>query len=155
MGGIFSTVRNKVGDSIEMIKGECVCGVVRFTISGPTSQVILCHCSICRKSVGAGGIPIIIASNKFFNWESGLDSIKSWSKPVGDWSTNFCRVCGSPLPRENDSNSMAIPAGLITQGGDDLKVQHHIYSNYKPAWDEIGDDGVIHPEAFGSSTGER
>ena len=138
-----------------MMKGECVCGEVKFTISGDTSQVIVCHCSTCRKSTGAGGIPIIIASNQIFHWDSGVDSIRSWDAPVGEWTTNFCTVCGSPLPRANDADSMAIPAGLITLGGDDLKVEHHIYSSDKPAWEEIGDGGVVHPQAFGSGSSER
>jgi hypothetical protein len=43
---------------------------------------------------------------------------------------------------------MFIPAGLIIQGGERLRVAHHVWVDSKADWDEIGDSGRKHPEAF-------
>ena len=39
-------------------------------------------------------------------------------------------------------------AGLITDGDKGLRVTHHIWVSSKADWDEIGDTGKQHPEAF-------
>jgi hypothetical protein len=43
---------------------------------------------------------------------------------------------------------MFVPAGLITEGGENLRVAHHIWVGSKAVWDEIGDTGKQHAEAF-------
>ena len=32
--------------------GGCLCGAVRYRIDGPVRDVIVCHCSICRRYHG-------------------------------------------------------------------------------------------------------
>ena len=132
-----------------MIRGECNCGAVAFSVSGDTTDVIVCHCSICRRLTGGNGIAVIVTNKSVFQWDRGMDHISTWRKPVGDWGSAFCKTCGSTLPGENDEERMYIPAGLITEGGDHLRVGHHIFVDSKANWDEIGDTGKIHPEAFG------
>ncbi len=36
----------------EPLAGGCLCGAVRFTISGPLRGIVLCHCSQCLKIHG-------------------------------------------------------------------------------------------------------
>jgi len=43
---------------------------------------------------------------------------------------------------------MFVPAGLITEGGDDLTVVHHIGVDSKASWDEIADSGQQHAESI-------
>ena len=131
-----------------MTKGECNCGAVAFEIDTQLASVIMCHCSICRRSTGSNGIAVIVIDNDSFQWLRGSEHISTWKKPDADWQTWFCRVCGSGLPGKNDENRMFVPAGLISDGGDALKVAHHIWVDSKAEWDEIGDAGKLHPEAF-------
>jgi hypothetical protein len=44
---------------------------------------------------------------------------------------------------------MFVPAGLISEGGETLKVLHHIWVGSKAPWDEIGDAGQQHAAALG------
>ena len=131
-----------------MAKGKCNCGLVAFEIDSDISEVFVCHCSICRKSTGSNGIAVIVVDKDVFRWTQGSNMIESWEKPGEDWQTSFCRVCGSPLPGINDESRMYVPAGLITQGGESLKVAHHIWVESKAVWDEIGDSGKQHPQSF-------
>lgn len=132
-----------------MASGACNCGAVAFEICADLSDVYVCHCSICRRSTGANGIAVLVIDNEVFRWVRGEDQIASWRKPDADWQTWFCRICGSRVPGANDPARMFVPAGLIAEGGGALKVAHHIWVDSRAVWDEIGDDGKQHREAFG------
>ena len=99
-----------------MIKGQCNCASVAFEIDAELSDVIVCHCSICRRSTGSNGIAVIVADNDVFRWTRGAGHIATWQKPDADWQTWFCRTCGSPLPGANDDTRMFVPAGLVVEG---------------------------------------
>ncbi len=131
-----------------MAYGECNCGAIAFEISAELSQIYVCHCSICRKSTGGSGIPVVVVNNDDFIWLHGEDHIATWKKPGMDWQGWFCKTCGSPLPGANDEKRTFVPVGLISKGGEKLKVAHHIWVASKANWDEIGDDGKQHHEAF-------
>ena len=131
-----------------MLRGHCNCGSVAFEVDAEVSDVFVCHCSICRRSTGGNGVAVVIVENEAFRWLSGKESVSSWSKPDVDWQAWFCCVCGSTLPGPNDDRRMFVPAGLISHGGESLAVKHHIWVGSKAVWDEIGDSGQQHLEAF-------
>ncbi len=131
-----------------MARGECNCGAVAFEIDADLSSVFVCHCSICRRSTGSNGIAVVVIDNDAFRWTRGEEQVATWKKPNADWQTWFCRICGSRLPGANDESRMFVPAGLISDGGDALRVLHHIWVGSKAGWDEIGDQGKQHPRAF-------
>jgi hypothetical protein len=131
-----------------MATGECLCGAVGFEIDAKLEGVYVCHCSICRRSTGSAGIAVVVVGNDKFRWTRGEELINTWRKPGHDWQTWFCRQCGSPLPGANDELRMFVPAGSISEGGEGLEVIHHIWVDSKAPWDEIGDSGRQHSEAF-------
>jgi hypothetical protein len=131
-----------------MTKGECNCGAVAFEIDAELSDVYVCHCSICRRATGSNGIAVVVVDNDAFRWTRGEDRIEVWQKPGADWRMSFCRVCGSPLPGVNDPRRMFVPAGAISDGGESLRVVHHLWVGSKACWDEIGDSGRQHAGAL-------
>lgn len=133
-----------------MANGVCNCGAVRFKINAELSDVIVCHCSICRRATGSNGIAVLVVDNERFEWLSGKERINSWKKPDADWEMSFCRVCGSPVPGANDEARTFVPAGLIGNGDENLRVAHHIWVDSKASWDVIGDGGRCHAKAFES-----
>ncbi len=132
------------------MKGQCNCGNVSFGINELVHDIYYCHCSICRRSTGANGIPVLVVKNTQFKWTSGDEFRVLWRKPNHDWQKCFCKLCGSPLPDKNDDSTMYIPAGLIIENSEDLQVAHHIWVESKAAWDVIGDQGVRHSTEFNS-----
>jgi len=90
---------------------------------------------------------VVVVPNDDFHWASGTDNIEKWSKPDSQWETWFCKICGSRLPVHNDASRMAVPAGLF-DGNTGLRVIHHIWVGSKADWDEIGDHGKQHTEAY-------
>jgi len=131
-----------------MILGKCNCGEVSFQITSQIKDIYFCHCSICRRNTGSNGIAVAVVNNEDFRWLKGENHIKTWTKPNHDWQTSFCTDCGSSLPGKNDEFRVYIPAGLLPN--EKLTVTHHIWVGSKANWDEIGEDGVKHLEAFTS-----
>ncbi|MBX2848830.1 MAG: GFA family protein [Acidiferrobacterales bacterium] len=112
------------------------------------TYVFICHCSICRKSTGSGGIAVCVINNDDFQWVSGKESIDTWHKPNHDWQTSFCKKCGSPLPGKNNEAATYIPVGLLDGGHEKLSVKHHLFVDSKGPWEKIKDDGVQHQKNF-------
>ena len=131
-----------------MAQGSCNCGSVTFEVEMDLTDVYVCHCSICRRATGSNGIAVLVVPNDTFRWTQGEAQIHTWKKPGADWQTWFCASCGSPVPGENDSEHMFVPAGLLMDGAERLQVRHHIWVDSKADWDKIGDSGQQHPEAF-------
>ncbi len=131
-----------------MAEGQCNCGAVAFEVNAELSDVFVCHCSICRRFTGSNGIAVLVVGNESFRWTRGEEQVATWKKPGADWQCWFCRICGSALPGANDPATTFIPAGLISAGGESLKVTHHIWVDSRAGWDEIADSGRQHPEAF-------
>ncbi|MFD2165691.1 GFA family protein [Thalassotalea euphylliae] len=121
-------------------RGSCNCGTVTFQIHTVLNDVYICHCSICRKSTGSGGIAVCVVPNTQFEWLTGQNDIKTWYKPGHDWETTFCTYCGSPLPGKNDDNSTYIPASLLDTNTEALAVKKHIFTCSKAPWEVIPDN---------------
>lgn len=128
--------------------GSCNCGEVKFEIRTPLSDVYLCHCSICRKSTGAGAIAVVLVNANDFSWTQGHDSIKTWKKPKHDWQTNFCNRCGSPLPGKNDAKAVYIPVSLLDSGYQHLKIRHHLFVDSKASWETTDNAAKLHNNNF-------
>lgn len=48
---VLSTVAK--GAETQTQQGSCLCGTVKYTISGPPSTTVLCHCISCKKASGS------------------------------------------------------------------------------------------------------
>jgi hypothetical protein len=131
-----------------MARGQCNCGGIQFEIDQDLRDVYVCHCSICRRSTGSNGIAVLVVPAEHLRWTRGRELIATWAKPGADWQTWFCRICGSPVPGKNNATTVFVPAGCISEGGESLRVAHHIWVGSKAVWDQIGDGGQQHPEGF-------
>jgi hypothetical protein len=119
-----------------MLKGSCLCGGMRFEITGTHSKVSICHCSLCRKTSGTGSSAAIVVGYDQLNWLSGLDLVTSGPKH------SFCRVCGAHAPDSNPRKTLyVVPVGILDDNPE-LLVGQHIFVGSKARWDVIGEDGA-------------
>lgn len=117
--------------------GSCNCGSISFELDVTPSDVYICHCSICRKATGSGGIAVTVVPNASFRWLGVVAHLKTWSKPGHDWATSFCDNCGSALPGENDEGSMYVPVGLLDLGGEALQIKKRLFVDFKANWEIV------------------
>ncbi len=119
-----------------MIQGSCLCGGVRFEITGNVSAIGQCHCSLCRKVSGTASNSALLTARASLRWTQGEELTQIYTRPTS-WTTAFCRVCGSPLPRPDPNGKLFwVPAGLLDDDPG-TRVEQHIYVGSKAAWDEI------------------
>lgn len=131
-----------------MATGGCNCGAIQFEVDVALADVFICHCSICRRFTGSGGIAVVLVENAHFKWLTGDGSIVVWRRPGAEWESSFCRTCGSAVPGKNDPEKMFVPVGSLVSGTDNLRVAHHIWVGSKASWEIIGDNGAQHVEGY-------
>ncbi len=85
------------------LQGSCHCQAVRFSMEADEPYpFMLCYCSICRKTAGAGGFAINLgASNPTLQVE-GKENLSVYRARLADGrestaERNFCKRCGSAL----------------------------------------------------------
>jgi len=97
------------------ITGGCLCGAFRFSLDGPIEVINYCHCSRCRRRTGSAFATVLHAKFSDFTIVAGEAQIMTFI-PEGWGRRQFCRTCGSPLPRWSEADDeVGIPAGLLDQ----------------------------------------
>lgn len=120
-----------------MYKGACLCGAIRVEITGSISDIIHCHCSLCRKNSGTA-----FATNGFINTREfkvldsgnklGFYEFKAGKK------RHFCSVCASPIFSSNADNpaKLRIRLGLLDSAITERPVSHNFVSS-KANWEDL------------------
>lgn len=93
--------------------GSCLCGGIRFRITGEMGDVVACHCERCRRTSGHH-----VAASRVKTTDIHLDEAATlaWYSPVDDpaVSYGFCRTCGSSVFwRVENSDSWSVTAGTL------------------------------------------
>lgn len=116
--------------------GGCLCGAVRYEVSGPLRDVVNCHCSMCQRLHGNFG-PHSKAHKADIHIVRG-DGL-AWYKTSDVARRGFCRKCGTSLFWEPfELAATGIVAGTL----DDttrLKTIGHIFVGEKADFYEIVD----------------
>jgi hypothetical protein len=120
-------------------QGGCHCGAVRFTVRGKLRDVLICHCSDCRRHHGHASAHTRCGEGDLVMQEArGL----KWYDTSDTGSRGFCGECGSVLFfRRRGVGGMAINAGVLDPPTR-LRTALHLYAPDKSDYYEIGDDGV-------------
>ena len=123
-----------------MYKGKCLCGAVEIEIAGKVSDIIHCHCSLCRKNSGTA-----FATNGFIDTSSlsitkGTENLSSFSFKPGR-NRHFCKTCGSPVYSSNadDPSRLRLRLGILDSDITERPISHNFVSS-KANWEEIDAD---------------
>jgi len=122
-----------------MINGSCLCGEVKFQISGEPSSLSYCHCSRCRKAAGVFSA-VLIGKADDLEVTQGQDAIAKFkSGPDAKFERCFCQHCGTSLGDMASGDSYVVAASALDN---DPKVRPvlHIHTASKPDWYDIVDD---------------
>lgn len=122
-----------------MIKGSCLCGKVKFEISGDPFSLSYCHCSRCRKAAGVFSA-VLIGKADDLRVTRGQDQIAK-IPPGSEWKLErcFCKECGTSL---GDMATGDVYVVAVSALDDDpgIRPTVHIHTGSKPNWYEIIDD---------------
>ena len=130
------------------IHGGCLCGRVKYQVTGPFDMFYLCHCSQCRRSTGTAHAANIFTSEDRLEWLAGEDLVKRYiPDQEGVISKAFCTHCGSLVPYTSlKSGRLIIPAGSLNEPPG-IEPNNNIFWRDRADW---YDDGVAaeHVEQF-------
>ncbi|WP_428610213.1 GFA family protein [Sedimenticola sp.] len=122
------------------LRGQCLCGGVKYQVDAIEPRMAHCHCSMCRKFHGAAFATFGEAKSASFHWLEGEDLLKSYRAENGT-VRRFCANCGSSLtfaPPKDTGEYVEFTLGTLV---DDPKLtpDAHIFVGSKAGWDHICD----------------
>ena len=98
--------------------GRCLCGEVRYEVSGELPPLVNCHCQFCRRAHGAAFVTIAWVPAKRFRFTHGEDRLQRFVDV--EWFRGFCEVCGTRI-----LNGAVDGSGFITLIVSTLDDQSH------------------------------
>jgi len=123
-----------------MLEGSCLCGGVRYEVSGKLGPSVNCHCVQCRKASGASFATNASVRASAFRFVEGESLVSRWESSPGQFRC-FCRRCGSPLIKRIDAKPEEIRLRLGTLDSDpETTPAAHIFVRFKAPWTAIKDD---------------
>ena len=130
--------------------GRCVCGAVRYELSGPLRGVIVCHCVECRRYHGTSGAYTAVARDGLavndpeglLRWFPGPESVTAGERA-------FCSRCGSSLFWSAPARpTVSVAAGTL-DGTTGLRIIQHIWDEQRADWEPAADDGLPRIPRYG------
>ncbi len=117
--------------------GGCLCGKVRFEITGAIQDIVHCHCSRCRKAQGSAFATNGNVNVDDFHFLKGKRHLTGYESTPGQIKY-FCKYCGSPIISRTKSvkDKVRVRVGTIETDITERPVGH-IFVASKANWEEI------------------
>lgn len=126
--------------SARPLRGSCLCGGVRVEITGPLTDVVHCHCSLCRKAQGTAFRTRASVQATDLRLVAGETLLQAYRSSPG-CERCFCRRCGSPVfsrfPDQPDH--LGVPLGVLDDDPGVRPLAHVHVANQAP-WFRITDE---------------
>jgi hypothetical protein len=142
-------------------EGGCLCGAIRYRITGPIAWAAHCHCSMCRRASGAAALTwaTVLAAN--FTFTRGKPATYRSSENA---ERRFCSSCGSPLTFWSAAHRGEMDVSLGTMDHpEDNPAGWHTWAKSRLSWLSLDDHLVAYAEstpadqrpAIGAGTARR
>ncbi len=129
-----------------MVHGGCLCGEIRYEISGKLDKMHFCHCQMCRRAHGTPFASYVALNPRDRCYTRGEELIAQYQSSAEAVRT-FCSRCGSKLEFQTTKTPDEIWIASGTFDDDpEIPSTSHIYVDSKAPWFEITDDLKQYPE---------
>lgn len=129
-----------------MHKGSCLCGKVRYEVSGDIDEVSMCHCKQCQKAQGSAFAAVAPVRSADFRITQGAEYLKEY-RATPNKARVFCLECGSPLYSARDDRPEMKRLRLGTL---DTRIladkRYHAWVSSKAEWFDLADELPRFPE---------
>ncbi len=131
-----------------MLEGGCLCGGVRFRVTGKLGPAGFCHCRECRKASGSAFAANAPVRTKYFELVAGDDLLAEYESSPGKFRV-FCSRCGSPIfsRTRSEPDIRRVRLGTLDSDPERRPLAHFWVAEQAP-WFEIGDDLPRHPRGY-------
>ncbi len=112
----------------ERLKGQCLCGSVRFSAIPSNPETSACHCHMCQRWSAGPFFSVYCGDSVVFEADDDLERYAS-----SEWAERgFCRKCGASLFWNLRGKADYHVSLLAIEGGPDLKFTTEIFIDEKP-----------------------
>ena len=136
--------------STQSLRGQCYCGACRYSVSTPPSDVVYCHCAMCRRLHGADRTTWVSVPAAAFVLDAREEDLRRFA--VSERTTKtFCARCGTSLFHETRGYEgvVGLLAGTLSDAPVLTPSGHYFYSD-RATWTAAPNDGL---PLFGGSSG--
>lgn len=138
-----------------MLEGRCLCGGVRFRLTGRLGPAGFCHCKQCQRASGSAFAANAPARAKYFEVVAGADLISEYESSSGKFRA-FCSRCGGPIYSRRDSEPDIRRIRLGTLESDpERRPLAHLWVASKAPWYSISDSLPQYREGLTPGANER
>jgi hypothetical protein len=115
--------------------GGCLCGAVRYELTGDPLATVVCHCTHCqRQSGGMFSTNLVVREAAYAQTGESKVYVDKGDSGKAVWR-NFCADCGSPIlsKLERSPGLLMIKAGTL----DDLSSlapAMEVYTDHAAGW---------------------
>lgn len=128
-----------------VLTGGCFCGAIRYEAAGTPFHETICHCSICRRTIGA----------PFVAWfsvpRSGLRLMRGEParfRSSAKATRSFCPRCGTQLTFEHDEFPDEVDVTTCSlDNPETLPPKDHTYARSRLGWVRLVDQLPEFPES--------
>jgi hypothetical protein len=116
-------------------EGGCLCGAVRYTLSGEPRAIALCHCTHCQKQSGSVFSFNLVMRESDYQQHGETAVFVDRGDSGEPVQRHFCARCGSPIL----ARIAAAPGKVVLKAGsldslDGLQPRAEIYTDRAVSW---------------------
>jgi hypothetical protein len=126
------------------VQGGCLCGKVRYTVSGDVIFSGVCHCTSCKKSTGSAFSAVFAVPSPAVQVSGELSTYVGQGDSGNATTKRFCPNCGSQVFGEAAimPDVTMVDIGTLDEPAS-VPLQMHIYCRSKLDWVQV-------PEGIGA-----
>jgi hypothetical protein len=120
------------------LRGQCLCGAVRYAVSNTFRYSFNCHCSQCRRATGSAFKPFAGIESEALQLTEGSGEVMIYGDPQATHDVH-CGRCGSLLysvVREGAYVHVTLGTLLDAPG---IRPSAHLFVGSRAPWHEITD----------------
>ncbi len=119
-------------------EGGCLCGAVRYRVSGRIEESGYCHCRTCQRQSGAPAVAWFALKPSGFAYVKGAPKIHRASNHAG---REFCGDCGTYLVFREDDETQTLSVNTASLDNPMLSPPaFHIYCESRIGWFDTMDE---------------
>ncbi|HTM95817.1 MAG TPA: GFA family protein [Croceibacterium sp.] len=121
-----------------VLEGGCLCGAIRYRLTGPSLFVSQCCCKDCQKATGTGHTTIVGIHKDQLAIEGTPATYTNAGESGGSVTRHFCGTCAGRLYTSGDlpGDFIMVQAGSLDDPGA-IAPQSVIYLKDAVSWDHF------------------
>ncbi|HKT92974.1 MAG TPA: GFA family protein [Paraburkholderia sp.] len=120
------------------LRGQCLCGAVRYAVANAFRYAFNCHCSQCRRATGSAFKPFAGIESEALRLTAGEEQTLVYGDPQAAHDVH-CGRCGSLLYSVvREGAYVHVTLGTLADTPD-IRPTGHLFVRSKAPWFEIAD----------------